>query len=103
MRATPLERLLRRVEKQPGDGCWLWTGSFGTGGYGHFGVSGKTTYVHRFAFQHFVGPIPDGYEIDHLCCVSNCVRPDHLEAVTLRENRGRRDKRRKERFLARAA
>ena len=33
-----------------------------------------------------VGPIPDGLYLDHLCRVRDCVAPDHLEAVTNREN-----------------
>jgi hypothetical protein len=37
-----------------------------------------------------VGVIPDGLELDHLCCVNACVRPDHLEAVTKKENMRRR-------------
>ncbi len=34
----------------------------------------------------FKGPIPEGLELDHLCRVRHCVNPDHLEAVTHREN-----------------
>ena len=32
------------------------------------------------------GPIPDGLQLDHLCRNRKCVRPDHLDAVTGREN-----------------
>jgi hypothetical protein len=38
------------------------------------------------AYEWLVGPIPDGFQIDHLCRVRNCVAPDHLEAVTQQEN-----------------
>jgi hypothetical protein len=56
-------------------------------------VSGSWTQStsHRFSYQTMVGDIPVGYEVDHLCRVRNCVRPDHLEAVTVAENRRRRD------------
>jgi hypothetical protein len=47
--------------------------------------------AHRAAYRLFVGPIPDGYEVDHLCQNRGCVNPDHLEAVPLKENRRRRD------------
>jgi len=30
--------------------------------------------------------VPQGLELDHLCRVSHCVRPEHLEAVTHAEN-----------------
>jgi hypothetical protein len=43
-------------------------------------------YVHRAVYERYVGPIPPGLEIDHLCRVRNCVNPAHLEAVTRGEN-----------------
>jgi hypothetical protein len=71
------------------DGCWLWTGSINVGGYGVVtvgGRSGKKLYGHRIAYELFVGPVPDGMELDHLCRNRKCVRPDHLEAVTRQVN-----------------
>ncbi len=46
---------------------------------------------HRFAYAAFVGEIPDGTEIDHLCRDRACVKPDHLELVSRSENLRRRD------------
>ena len=68
------------------DGCWLWTGSTGNTGYARGFFSGKRWLVHRWAYTHFVGPIPDGFVIDHLCRRITCVNPAHLEAVTQQEN-----------------
>ena len=68
------------------DLCWLWTGCTTSRGYGTFTNGGKTTRVHRYAYEFCVGPIPDGQQIDHLCRVKHCVNPDHLEAVTDRVN-----------------
>lgn len=68
-----------------GNGCWLWTGCTG-GGYGRFVFEGKVRQAHRVAYEAFIGPIPEGLQIDHLCRNRACVRVSHLEAVTQREN-----------------
>ena len=69
------------------DTCWLWRGATIPRGYGRF-FSEKRCLVlaHRWAYEFCVGPIPDGLQIDHLCRVRLCVRPDHLEPVTRIEN-----------------
>jgi hypothetical protein len=66
--------------------CWLWTGARTTGGYGLLKVDGRPEYVHRLSYEHHVGPIPDGLQLDHLCRVRCCVNPAHLEPVTGTEN-----------------
>ena len=81
------ERLWSRVDAS-GD-CWEWTGSQGRG-YARFAfkVDGFTraVTVHRAVWEQLVGPIPDGMQLDHLCRVRHCVKPDHIEVVTPREN-----------------
>jgi hypothetical protein len=42
--------------------------------------------LHREMYQSFVGDIPDGLVIDHLCRNKCCVNPIHLEPVTNAEN-----------------
>lgn len=37
-------------------------------------------------YEAFVGPIPDGLQLDHLCRNRGCINPGHLEPVTNREN-----------------
>ena len=83
-------RLWEKVDKS-GD-CWLWLGSLGHGGrYGSIHRGDGMVPAHRVAYELTIGPIPAGMEIDHLCRTPRCVRPDHLEPVTHRENmrRGR--------------
>lgn len=71
-------------------GCWLWTSSLHISddfkGYGRYWVNGRQVYAHRFAYEMLIGPIPDGFEIDHLCRRRCCVNPEHLETVTSAEN-----------------
>lgn len=84
-RQSVLEMFTERVEKHP-DGCWHWTGPVDRSGYAVFRAHGKRFRGHRWAYEHFVGPIPAGLVIDHLCRVHGCVNPAHLEPVTNREN-----------------
>ena len=81
---TAGERFWQKVEKTPT--CWLWTGSHMRTGHGLFWFDGRMMPAYRFAYRAFVGSIPEGLDVDHLCNEPRCVRPDHLEPVTKREN-----------------
>lgn len=74
-------------------GCWLWTAAVKSNGYGVFGIgpasANHSYYAHRVAYVLYVGEIPDGLHIDHLCRVKACVNPEHLEPVTNAENHAR--------------
>lgn len=75
-----LERLASKIEKT--DSCWVWTASRDGNGYGNFSYLGKCRKAHRVVYEAYVGKIPDGLEIDHLCRNTSCVNPSHLEPVT---------------------
>src|SRR6516162_8657197 len=99
---TPIgERFLERIDKESETPCWLWTGKPLKNGYGFIGIGGRgggNLYIHRFAYEFFIGPIPDGYDIGHTChdeaawlglCAGGwtckhrlCVNPSHLKAQT---------------------
>lgn len=68
--------------------CWTWIPQASFGGYGQFSSHGKVMGSHRAAYMHYVGEIPGGWEVDHLCRNRNCVNAPggHLEAVTRPEN-----------------
>lgn len=70
--------------------CWFWTGTRSDEGYGSVRWEGPMLKAHRVAYELLVGPIPEGLEIDHLCRVTSCVNPAHLEPVTPAVNVARR-------------
>jgi hypothetical protein len=98
-----LDRIEARVKKAP-NGCWLWPGAK-VEGYGRItwsDLNGKKTWhlTHRVMHESVNGPIPEGMQIDHIChdpdecspaiakdCPHRaCCNPEHLRAVSTREN-----------------
>lgn len=88
MRRTDKNNIKCRFEARvaQGPGCQLWMGNRNRTGYGKIKISGKTRFVHRVAYELYVGPIPGGLTIDHLCRTHACVNPSHLEPVTMKTN-----------------
>ena len=83
------DRIERHSVQIPFSGCWIWTGADDNLGYGRIGMQGQARLAHRISYQYFVGDIPKGLELDHLCRVTSCINPNHLEPVTRKVNTDR--------------
>lgn len=79
-------RLRSKICVNSDTGCWEWTASRKPEGYGQCTVRRKLRYAHRYVYETLVGPIPEGYQLDHLCRIRHCVNPEHLEPVTPQVN-----------------
>jgi hypothetical protein len=66
--------------------CWLWLGHRTRDGYGMVTVEKRPRLAHRVSYEVHVGEIPVGLQLDHLCRVTACINPSHLEPVTASEN-----------------
>ena len=85
-----VDRFMGFVEKQD-SGCWFRYSRARDNGYTTLQVDGRRVGAHRFSYAAFVGDIPVGMEVDHLCRDRGCVNPEHLELVDRSTNLARRD------------
>lgn len=74
------------VNKDLQESCWTVPQKLTAQGYVRVKVKGKLVYLHRLTYETFIGKIPDGLVIDHLCKERSCCNFNHLEVVTLAEN-----------------
>jgi hypothetical protein len=84
-------------------GCWEFTGSLNTDGYGQIwskknstiaaGLTGRSSQtaflLHVVAFLAHTGHAPV-YSCSHLCDNTKCFNPDHLVDESLEDNNGRK-------------
>jgi hypothetical protein len=91
---------LQVLEDEEAGPCWVWIPPAQAKGYGRFYLGrdeeGQQHYkgAHVIAYMHWVGPVPYGWIVDHLCNNKACCNPNHLEAIPGLENLRRAHERR---------
>lgn len=85
-----MESIFNRITPVTESGCWLWIGRYDKDGYGMFHDSKHNNYknikAHRYFYEKFVNPIPDGKSVLHRCDIPCCVNPAHLFLGAQKDN-----------------
>lgn len=85
-RGADASTVLRIHTASTDEECVIWTGALTEKGYGRLEFRGRMYRAHRFAYETYIGPIPEGQELDHRCGVTACVNIRHLQALTQQEH-----------------
>lgn len=67
-----------KLSEKNNDGCIIWKGWKNKDGYGKFSVDKLYVLAHRFAYEKFIGSIPEGKNVLHICDIRDCCNVEHL-------------------------
>lgn len=86
MQAGTIQDFESSSARCPMSGCWFWLGHIQKNGYGQTSRESKKIYAHRLSYEYYIGLIPEGMDIDHVCGMRSCVNPEHLRLATRSQN-----------------
>lgn len=82
-------RIFSKINFDGPGGCWEWTGTLKTKGYGGIRIfegGGREVLAHRHIWHLLRGSLPTHIHLHHKCENKRCVNPDHLQPLTPREH-----------------
>ena len=78
------------ILKYTDDGCLVCTShKMNPDGYFRKRINGEKMMYHRHIWEKYNGPIPEGYEVDHLCKNRGCCKIGHLQILLTSEHRSK--------------
>ena len=81
-----LQNIFARTIRDAESGYLLYMGRLDENGYARISCQGKNRIGSDAVYEMVYGPIPEGYEVDHICHNRRCVEPSHLRLLTHRQN-----------------
>ena len=87
IRATPYDRMMRKVKKARG-GCWIFNGHVTKYGNGQIGGGPEMNMLatHRVSYAYHYGDISKKICVYHHCGCRACVNPEHLYIGSRKDN-----------------